>query len=75
MWRRRHPCVRLPGPCTVWDRDSRSHNRIERFIEKLKNSTISPFAGILTGILIGTRALLDAMSADVGFDVLPRLAG
>ena len=50
--------------------------RIVRFLEKPKDP---PGNLAFAGVMIGTPALLDAIPsvrpADIGFDVLPRLAG
>jgi NDP-sugar pyrophosphorylase family protein len=78
----RHPSAatlgvyRVPDPsrCGIAVVDQSS--RIERFVEK----PLEPPGNLaFSGILIGTQALLGAIPrkcpADIGFDVLPRLAG
>ncbi len=78
----RHPSAatlgvyRVPDPSRCGIAVTETAGRIERFLEK----PVEPPGNLaFAGILIGTPALLDAIpakrSADLGFDVLPRLAG
>lgn len=66
--------VRNPSQCGIAIVDQ--SNRIERFVEKPE---CPPDNLAFSGIMIGTSVLLDAIPpkrpADLGFDVLPRLAG
>ena len=63
-----------PGRCGIAVVDP--SGRIERFVEK---PTEPPGNLAFSGILIGTQTLLEVIPqkrpADIGFDVLPRLAG
>lgn len=67
---------RVPDPKRCGIAVADTSGRIERFLEKPANP---PGNLAFAGILIGTAALLDAIPpkrpADLGFDVLPRLAG
>ncbi len=67
---------RVHDPCRCGIAVVDDDGRIEQFIEKPADP---PGNLAFAGILIGTRALLDAipdrLPADLGFDVLPSLAG
>jgi mannose-1-phosphate guanylyltransferase len=78
----RHPSAATLGVCRVADPERcgiaivDDAGRIERFVEKPKDP---PGNLAFAGVLIGTQQLLDVIPqkspADIGFDVLPQLAG
>lgn len=67
---------RVPDPKRCGIAVVNQHNRIEKFVEKPENP---PGDLAFAGIMVGTQLLLDAIPhhglPDIGFDVLPRLAG